>query len=236
MQSESSRRRRNDEFIDSQKLIFWWILLRPVTLLMQFRFLVKFPALGDLEPSPGRKWRRGIEIHAETSPKPSKLEKMTESRKTTQNFIVHEIFDLKHKFSLCWRSKSCRSRPWSPGEIRVTRRAYLAQLLRVIRWQGAASLKIKIKRQLEDFWPELYSVWKVGKFVLQFDNFPRQEKWNDERMQSDSSGRRRNGEFIGSYKMIFSMIFVTSCYVLNKIVLLSENSIPEWSRTIPWPE
>ena len=33
----------------------------------------------------------------------------------------------------------------------MTRRAYLAQLLRVIRWQGAASLKIKIKRQLDDF-------------------------------------------------------------------------------------
>ena len=28
-------------------------------------------------------------------------------------------------------------------------------------------------------------------------------------------------------RLIFLMIFVTSCYVLNKIVLLSENSIPE---------
>ena len=40
----------------------------------------------------------------------------------------------------------------------MTRRAYLAQLLRLIRWGGAASLKIKIKRQLGDVWPQFYSV------------------------------------------------------------------------------
>ena len=106
----------------------------------------------------------------------------------------------------------------------MTRRAYLAQLLRVIRWQGAASLKMKIKRQLEDFWPQFVSVWEVCKFVLQFDNFPREEKWNDEHMQRESSGARRNDEFIGRYLLIFFIIFVTSCYVLNKILILSENS------------
>ena len=128
------------------------------------------------------------------------------------------------------------ARPPDPREIVVTRRAYLAQLLRVIRWQGAASLKIKIKRQLEDFWPKFYSVWKVRKFVLQFDNFPGQEKWNDEHMQRESSGGRRNDEFIGSYKLIFFIIFVTSCYVLNKIVILSEISTPEWFGSIPRQE
>ena len=128
------------------------------------------------------------------------------------------------------------ARPRVPGEIRMTRRAYLAQLLRVIRWQGAASLKIKIKRHFEDFWPKFYSVWKVRKFVLQFDNFPGQEKWNDERMQSESSRRRRNDEFIDSQKLIFWWIFITSCYVLNKIAILSEISTPEWSGTIPGQE
>ena len=118
----------------------------------------------------------------------------------------------------------------------MTRRAYLAQLLRVIRWQGAASLKIKIKRQLEDFRPKFLIVWKVGKFVLQFDNFLMKFKWNDERMQSESSRRKRNDEFIGSQKFIFWWIFVTSCYVLNKIFILSENSMPGRSETIPGQE
>ena len=105
-----------------------------------------------------------------------------------------------------------------------------------MRWQGAASLKMKIKRQLEVFWPKFDSVWKVGKFVLQFDNFPRQKKWNDEHMQRESSRRRRNDEFIGSYLLIFFIIFVTSCYVLNKIIILSEISTPGWFGTIAGQE
>ena len=118
----------------------------------------------------------------------------------------------------------------------MTRRAYLAQLLRVIRWQGAASLRMKIKRQLGDFGPKFYSVWKVRKFVLQFDNFPWQEKWNDEHMQRESSGGRRNDEFIDSHRLIFLIIFVTSYYVINKIVILSENSTPGRSETTPGQE
>ena len=35
--------------------------------------------------------------------------------------------------------------------------------------------------------------------------------------------------------LIFLIIFVTSCYVLNKIIILSEISIPEWSETGPGP-
>ena len=144
---------------------------------------MKIQCSGDLRPPPGKKSSQEIEIDTQTIRKSSKIEKITKSRKTRQNLRIHRFFDLKYTFSLCWRSKSCKSRRRSPREIRVTRRAYLAQLLRVIRWQGAASLKIKIKRQLEDFWPQFYSVWKVRKFVLQFDNFPAQEKWNDEHMQ-----------------------------------------------------
>ena len=118
----------------------------------------------------------------------------------------------------------------------MTRRAYLAQLLRVIRWQGAASLKIKIKRQVEYFGHNFCSLCKFCTVVLHFDNFPGRFEWNDERMQSESSGRRRNDEFIGGSKLIFLIIFVTSCYVLNKIAILSEISTPEWSGTIPGQE
>ena len=50
-----------------------------------------------------------------------KIEKMRKSRKTGPNLMIHEIFDPENRFSLCWRSKSCESRPW---EIVVTRRAY----------------------------------------------------------------------------------------------------------------
>ena len=81
----------------AQSWYFWYFLLRPVTLLMKFRFLVTFQALSDLEPSLGTKWRRGFEIHAETMPKPSRIEKMTKSRKTAQNFIIHQIFELENK-------------------------------------------------------------------------------------------------------------------------------------------
>ena len=108
------------------------------------------------------------------------------------------------------------ARPRVPREIKMTRRAYLAQLLRVIRWQGAANLKIKIKRQLGDSWPKFYSVWKVRKFVLQFDNFPGQEKWNDEHMQRESSGGRRNDEFIDSQKLIFWWILLRPVTLLMK--------------------
>ena len=62
---------------------------------------------------------------------------------------------------------------------------------------------------------------------------PGRFEWNDERMQSESSGRRRNDEFIGGSKLIFLIIFVTSCYVLNKIAILSEIWTPERSGTIP---
>ena len=50
------------------------------------------------------------------------------------------------------------ARRWALRVIRVTRRANLAQLLRVIRWQGAASLKMKIKRQLEYFGAKFFIV------------------------------------------------------------------------------
>ena len=60
-------------------------------------------------------------------------------------------------------------------------------------------------------------MWKFCTFVLQFDNFRGRFEWNDERMHRESSGRRRNDEFIGGPQLIFLIFFVTSCYVLNKI-------------------
>ena len=101
---------------------------------------------------------------------------------------------------------------------------------------GAASLKIQIKRQLEYFGPKLCTLWEFCTVVLQFDNFPGRFEWNDERMQSESSGRRRNDEFVVSSKLIFLIFFVTSCYVLNEIAILSENSMPGRSETTPGQE
>ena len=50
-----------------------------------------------------------------------------------------------------------------------------------------------------------------------------------------SSRLRLGKEPVKIYNQIL-IIFVTSCYVLNKIVILSEISIPEWSGTIPGQE
>ena len=78
-------------------------------------------------------------------------------------------------------------------------------------------------------------MWKFCTFVLHFDNFPGRFEWNDERMQRESFRRRRNDEFVVSPKFIFSIFFVTSYYVLNKIMILSEISTPGWFGTIPGP-
>ena len=59
---------------------------------------------------------------------------------------------------------------------------------------------------------------------------------NDARMQSESSRRRRNDENIARPKFD---IFDNFCYVLfvvNEIVILSENSILERSGTTPGQE
>ena len=69
----------------------------------------------DLERSLGSKSRQGIKINAQNMPKPFKFWKTWKSRKTAENFIIHQFFDLENIFSLCWRSKSCKSRCRSPG-------------------------------------------------------------------------------------------------------------------------
>ena len=58
---------------------------------------MKIQCPGDLRPPPGRKSSQEIEIDSETIGKSSKIEKMTKSRKTAQNFIIHHIFDLENK-------------------------------------------------------------------------------------------------------------------------------------------
>ena len=73
----------------------------------------------DLEPSLGSKSRQEIKFKAQNMPKPFKFWKTWKSRKTAENFIIHQIFDLKNKFSLCWRSKSCKSR--SQGVLHMVR-------------------------------------------------------------------------------------------------------------------
>ena len=59
----------------------------------------------DLEPAPGRKLSQDIEIHSENTPKPAKIEKIRKSRKRAQNLMIHQFFDFKYAFSLCWRNK-----------------------------------------------------------------------------------------------------------------------------------
>ena len=83
---------------------------------------------------------------SQNHPKLRKLENQEKHPKTTGN---DEFLMLKIHFRFADAANHLNARPRGPRVIRVTRRAYLAQLLRVIRWQGAASLKIKIKRQLE---------------------------------------------------------------------------------------
>ena len=85
---------------------FWSFLLRPVTFLIKSSFWVKVQCQADLGASPGRKFRRGTEIHNETTTKPSKIQKMRKSSKTAKKCRIHKIFDSKYAFSLCWRSKS----------------------------------------------------------------------------------------------------------------------------------
>ena len=55
----------------------------------------------DLGPAPGRKLSQDIEINSQTTTKLAKIEKMRKSRKTAENLMIHQIFDLENTFSLC---------------------------------------------------------------------------------------------------------------------------------------
>ena len=60
----------------------------------------KILAQSDLEPSPGRKLSREVEIDSQTIPKPAKIEKMRKYRKRAQNCRIHPFFDVQNAFSL----------------------------------------------------------------------------------------------------------------------------------------
>ena len=62
-----------------------------------------------LGPSPGRKLQLITEIHSKTIAKPSKIWKIKKSRKTAENIMSDQIFDVQKNSSLCWRSKSYKS-------------------------------------------------------------------------------------------------------------------------------
>ena len=150
------------------------------------------------------------------------------------------MFDLENTFPLCWRSKSCESRPRERLE-------WLVELIwssssRVIRWQERASSKIskkawKCSHQLFEwffgwfsliFWNSVhsFSLSSVSKITVRCQDSP---------YLKESSRLRLGKEPVKIYCQIL-IIFVTSCYVLNKIVILSEISIPEWSGAIPGQE
>ena len=95
---------------------------------------------------------------------------------------------------------------------KMTRRAYLVQLLRVIRWQGAASFKLKFNWELGDFISQFYCVWEFCTFVWWFGIFPGRFRWLDERMQSESSVRRLNNENIGMTKFQFRDVKTISIF------------------------
>ena len=64
----------------------------------------------------------------------------------------------------------------------------------------------------------------------EFDNFPGRFEWNDERMQSESSGRRRNDENIVGSKLVFWWIFhvlVTSYLEFSPGLKIQCRSDPE---------
>ena len=100
----------------AQSWYCWYFLLRPFTFLIKLIFWVKFQPRSDLEPFPGRKFRRRTEFDNETITKPSKIEKMRKSRKTAQTCRKSRFFDVQSTFSLCWRSKSFRCA--TPGSER----------------------------------------------------------------------------------------------------------------------
>ena len=94
-----------------------------------------------------------------------KLRKWQNREKRAEHFIIHEIFDLENTFPLCWRSKSCESRPRERLE-------WLVELIwssssRVIRWQERASSKISKKA-----WKCSHQLfeWFFGWFSLIFWN------------------------------------------------------------------
>ena len=71
-----------------------------------------------------------------------------------------------------------------------------------MRGQGGASLNIPNKRQVEYFTVKKFNFAEFCTLVFQFDNFPSMFDDNDERMQSDSSGRRRNDEKFASSRFV----------------------------------
>ena len=113
---------------------------------------------------------------------------------------------------------------------------------RVIRWQERASSKIskkarKCSHQLFEsflawfsliFWNSVqsFSLSSVSKITV---------RCQDSSYLNGSSRLRLGKEPVKIYSQVL-IIFVTSCYVLNKVVILSELSISEWSGAIPGQE
>ena len=72
----------------------------------QFWHVLDIQCQIDLGPSLGKKLSQAIEIHSKIITKSSKIWKTRKSRKTAENIMSDQIFDVQKKFSLCWRSKN----------------------------------------------------------------------------------------------------------------------------------
>ena len=86
-----------------------------------------------------------------------------------------------------------------------------------------------------DFWAMFGDVREFCKFKKYIDS--RNPNYNEKSTILDRSRvqPKQRDVALRVARLIFLIIFVTSCYVLNKIVILSEISIPEWSETGPGP-
>ena len=98
---------RNSTFKVELGWYFWW----KNSFIMKIQDVAKIWGSGDPRPSPGRKSRRESESDHENLLKSRKIEKSRKTWKTPGNLRIHWFFDLRNKFSLCWRSKSIMCDP-----------------------------------------------------------------------------------------------------------------------------
>ena len=86
---------------------FFTSLLRPI---WNFRRAWKFNA-GVIRnhPRAGNSLRES-KLEVKPPQNQPKIEKMRKSRKTAENFRIHQFCTFKYAFSLCWRSKSFKMR------------------------------------------------------------------------------------------------------------------------------
>ena len=124
----------------------------------QFWHVLDIQCQIDLGPSLGKKLSQAIEIHSKIITKSSKIWKTRKSRKTAENIMSDQIFDVQIFFSLCWRSKSFESRfHGSPHIVRTT-----------LWWQKCLSTPPVRKSGFPNFTFENYQNMKISALLWKF--------------------------------------------------------------------